>query len=150
MPQETIHPVGGDDEIVPCQLTGLMHLALVALRYSQLGAADLQQRQELFASQTSEDVASAAYKLALVVDVDSVPEHEVCGDSVIAFVVRFLKRCQRAIGEDDAPSIGSVGRVSLDDGDIMAGVGLFEEETAVQARRPTAQNPNFHKRAPLD
>ena len=56
-----------------------------------------------------------------VVDVDRRPARERVGDLEVALRVGVAQRAQGLLGEHDAPPEGRVGRVALEDRDVVCG-----------------------------
>ena len=53
------------------------------------------------------------------------------GDLLVGLVIGALEGRQRAVREDDAPAVGHIGGVAFDDGDIVRGVGFFDEQATI-------------------
>src|SRR5262249_36829834 len=111
---------------------------------AQFPAALLQDFQQAFARYGGDDVASAAYGLAAIAHVYGVPNDEILGDLLVGLVVGPLEGGQRAVGEDHAPAVGHVGRVALDDRDVVRRIGLLDEEGGIKARGTSAEDYNSH------
>ena len=90
-------------------------------------------------------MSSAANGLTAIVHIDSVPDDELVGDLLVRFVIRSLEGGQRAVRKDHAPAIGHVGGIAFEDGDIVRGVGLFDEQAAIESGRASAENGNLHR-----
>ena len=67
------------------------------------------------------------------------------GDVEVGLVISFPERSQRAVGEDDAPTVSGIGRVALNDGDVAGEVRLLQQQAAIQTCRASADDPNFHR-----
>src|SRR5579859_2309751 len=89
-------------------------------------------------------MASTADDLIAVMDIDGIPNHELIRDLFICLIVSPLERGERAIRKDDAPAVGYIRRVALDDADIVRGIGLFDEQAAIESCGPGAEDDNFH------
>src|SRR5262249_14190772 len=74
------------------------------------------------------------------------PDHELIPDLLIGGIVCPLKRGQRAVREDDAPAVGHICGVALDNCDIVGWMSLFDEQTTIEARRSRAKNDDLHLR----
>src|SRR5207245_2397256 len=77
--------------------------------------------------------------------INGVPGHKMIGDVEVGLVIGFAERSQRAVGEDDAPTVCGIGRVALNDGDVAGEVRLLQQQTAIQTCRASADDPNFHR-----
>src|SRR5437016_8976596 len=93
-------------------------------------------------------MAAAVQPFAAKIDIDGIPDHELIGNLFIRFIVCSLKRSQRAIGKNDPPAISYISRITLDNGNIMSGIGFFNEQAAVETGWAAAEDSDFH-RAPL-
>src|SRR5690242_15794147 len=100
--------------------------------------------QQCLAGDAGDNMPAAAYGFAAIAGVDGIPDDKLAGDLLIRFVVSALKGGQRAIREYNAPAIGDIRRVALQNGDVVGWIGLLDEQTSIEARRPCAQDDDFH------
>src|SRR6266487_6524959 len=87
---------------------------------------------------------SATDLLPAIIHVDGIPDHEMVSDLLVRFIIGSLERAQCTVRKDDSPAIGDICCITLDDGNIMQGVGLFNEQAAIKSCRSSAKNNNFH------
>src|SRR5579859_223768 len=127
---EAVDAVSGDEEVGPRKYTRLCWVSDIGVEAegdAKLAAAPLENGEKLLAGEAGEDMAAAANELTADVGVYGVPRDEVVGDGCVGFVVGFAEGGERAVGEDDAPAIRGVGSVTLDEDDVVGGVGLLEQ-----------------------
>src|SRR5579859_499580 len=90
-------------------------------------------------------MAPTTDSLSTIAHVDGIPDHELIGDLLVCLIVSSLEGPKRAIRENNAPAIGNIGRVALNNGNIVRGVSLFDEQTTIQTCRPCAQDDYFQR-----
>src|SRR5579872_488505 len=73
-----------------------------------------------------------------------IPYHKMIANLFIRLIIGALKRREGAVGEDDAPAIGDIGRIALDDSNFVRRIGLFDEQPRVESRRACTKDYNFH------
>ncbi len=86
--------------------------------------------------------------VAAIIDIDGIPDHETTGDLLVCLVIGPLKRGQCAIRKDDAPPIGDIRRIALNDGDIVRRTGFLDEQAAIESGRASAEDGNLHYTLP--
>src|SRR5215831_10555287 len=104
--------------------------------------------QQAFAGDAGDDMAATANSFSTVAHIDGVPDDELIADLLIRLIVGPLKCCQCAVGEDDTPAIGDVGRIALYDSDVVRWIGFFDEQTAIETCRPSTKDYNVHFGSP--
>src|SRR5437867_7059543 len=67
------------------------------------------------------------------------------GDVEVGLVIGLAERSQRAVGEDDAPTVCGIGRVALNNGDVVVAVLLLQQQATIQTCRASADDHNFHR-----
>src|SRR2546427_9021681 len=113
--------------------------------HPQLLAAPLQDVEQELARDTGEHMAAATDALAAIPHINSVPGHKMVRDVEVGLVISFPERSQRAVGEDDTPTVCGIGRVALNDGDVAGEVRLLQQQTAIQTCRACTDDHNFHR-----
>ena len=145
-PHERVDAVGADEQVGVRQLAEVAHLLLEAQLDAQLARPALQDAEQLRAADGGEAVAVGADHLAAEVHVDRGPAGPGVGDRGEGRLVRVAQAAERLLGEHDAEAERGVGRVALDDDDLVARVGLLEQDREVQAGRAGAEDGRPHAR----
>ena len=133
-----VDPVGGEDQVRVPVRSEVVHLRLELELDAELGAPALEDVEEPLARHPGEAVAGRGDHGALVVNVDVVPVGEGLGDLVVGLGIGPGEVIEGRVGEDDAEAEGVVGAVPLDDGDVVAGIGLLHERSEVEPGRTPA------------
>src|SRR5712692_5475857 len=115
---------------------------------AQLLTASLQDVQQTLARNAGNNMASAADCLPAIMHIDGIPDHEMIGYLLICLIVSPLERGERAIRKDHTPAIGHIGRIALDDSDVIRGMRLFDEQPAIETSRPSAEDDDLHSALP--
>src|SRR5579885_1023730 len=100
--------------------------------------------QQAFAGNTGDNMAAAANSFAAIMYINGVPDHKVISNLLVGFVICSLERAKRAIRENDAPAIGDIGRVAFNDCNVMARIGLFDQQATIEACWTAAEDDYFH------
>ncbi|WP_324277836.1 hypothetical protein [Blastococcus brunescens] len=111
---------------------------------AEVGAAALQDAQELLAAHGGEAVSARGGRRAAEVDVDVVPPGEVPLHLPEHGRVGVLDAPERLVGEDDPETERVVGGVALPDGHLVRGVQLLDQCGEVQPARTSADNRDAH------
>ena len=136
---EAVDAVRADDEV---RVRELAHLAFEAQVDAQPVRPPLQDLQEQLPWDGRERVAARAHLAPAVVDVDRRPAREGVGDLEVGFRVGVAQGAQGFLGEDDAEPEGRVGRVALEDRDVVA--RLPHQDREIQARRTGTDDAHLH------
>ena len=136
---EAVDAVRADDEV---RVRELAHLAFEAQVDAQPVRPPLQDLQEQLPWDGRERVPARAHLAPAVVDVDRRPAREGVGDLEVGFRVGVAQGAQGLLGEDDAEPEGRVGRVALEDRDVVA--RLLHQDREVQARRTGTDDAHLH------
>ena len=155
-----VDPVGADQEIgLRLQPLEVLHLGPEGELDAEISRALLQDLEEPLPGHAAEAVATAADARVTVVDVDGVPVGERLGDAAIDDRVRLLEVAERLVAEDHAPAEGVVGRVALDDVDVVRRLPQLEQDGRVEPagsatedldaqRVPPTPSPGYRVRGP--
>src|SRR5205085_525168 len=76
------------------------------------------------------------------------PDHKMIGDLFVCLIVSPLEGGECAIREDDAPTISHIRRIALNDGDIVCGMCLFDEQPAIETGRSSTEDGDLHVELP--
>jgi hypothetical protein len=111
---------------------------------AQLGAQRAgplrQHAQQRAARDADEAVPARRHHRAVHVDRDVVPAREVARECLVGRGVGRVQRRQRLLGEHDAPAVRVVGRVALEHGHAVRGIGLTQQRREVEPGRTTADD----------
>src|SRR5258708_19892146 len=132
-----IDTVGGNQQIIAIKLGKVVYLVAEFQCDPKLEAAALQDIQQALARNAGNYMTCATYFLAAIVDIDVIPDHKVVGDLLVRFIIGSLERGQRPVGKYDAPAVGNIYRVALDDGNRIRGIGFFDEHAPFTTSRPS-------------
>jgi hypothetical protein len=138
-------PVGGQHEVVlAAQLLGVRRLGPEEHRDAEVGAAALEDAEQLLAAHRREAVPAGRRRRPPVVHVDVVPAGEVPLHLGEHLWIGVLDPAERLVGEDDAEPEGVVRSVALPDGHLVARVELLDERGEVEASRASADDGDAH------
>ena len=104
----------------------------------------MQDIQQALARNAGNYMTCATYFLAAIVDIDVIPDHEVVSDLLVRFIIGPLERGQRPVRKYDAPAVGDICGVALDDGNSMRGIGFFDEQATIETCRACAEDSDLH------
>ena len=135
---QAVDAVGGQHQIGVAIRREIGDVGLEPQGHAQLGAASLEDVEQGLARHPREPVAGGGQNLALIVDVDVVPVREGAGDRLAGGPVGLDEGVERGVGEDHPEAEGVVGPVALDDGDVVAGIGLLHQQGEVEPGRTAA------------
>src|SRR2546430_11474802 len=77
-------------------------------------------------------------------DVNIVPGFEVAGDFRVRYFISFTQIRESSTRKHHAPAERVCRAVAFINGDVVRGVGLLHEDGEVHARRPAANDADFH------
>lgn len=112
---------------------------------AKLRASLLEDLEKFFASYSAEAVSAGCDAPPVDEDVDVVPVREVGGDCAEGRLVGGAEVLQGLVGEDDSPSEGIVSAIPFEDGDVVGGICLFQQECGVEAGRSAADDDDFQE-----
>ncbi len=147
--RQAIHAIRADQQVIVAEVREVVDLALELQRDAQLAAAVLQDAEQPLARDPGDDMPAAAYLGLAVAHGDGVPDDEALRNRLVAGVVGLLEGGEGAVGEDDAPAIGRVGRVALDHANLGARVVLLEQQRGVESGGSRAQDRDLHDERPV-
>src|SRR5713226_8006742 len=136
----TVETIGGNEQVVVSKPGKVVYLATEMYFDTEFVAATLQNVQQAFARDAGNNMSSATYLLISIIHIDSIPDHELIGDLFVCFIIGPLEGGQCAIGKNDAPAIGDVCCIALDNGDVVGRIGLFDEQAAVESCWTSTKN----------
>src|SRR6266496_1984721 len=89
-------------------------------------------------------MSSTTYFLISIKHIDGIPDHEMIRDLFVCFSIGSLEGSQCAIGKNDTPAIGNVCSIALDNGDVVSGIGLFNEQATIESCRTSTEYNYLH------
>ncbi len=125
----------------------IVHLGLEAHIHPEALGALLEDVEQRLAGESGEAVAARGQDLSLVVDLDVVPVREALGDGLVALAVGLGEVMHGGVGEDHAEAKGVVAAVALEDGDLVGGIGLLQQDGQVQPSRPAADANDLQQKS---
>lgn len=125
-------------------------LGAVADVHGQVGAALLEDAQEVPAAEGREAVAARGEGVPPVPDVDVGPAGELGRHGLVDLVVGLGDAVERLVGEDDPEAEGVVGSVAFPDGDLPVWGELLGEGREVQSAGPSSYDCDAHGVPPAD
>jgi len=147
-----VHSVRRDDKIdVHEAVFGERAIVVQVHAEAYLGAQllrpVLKHAEQLRPRDPAETVAAGGDGAATDVHVDVVPVGEPLGDRAIARLVGRTQVAQGLIGEDHAPAVGGIRRVSFQHDHPVPGIGALHQEGEIEAGRASADHGDLHARA---
>src|SRR5947209_7121483 len=79
-----------------------------------------------------------------IICVNGIPDHKMIGNLLIGLIVSPLKRSQCAIRKNNAPAIRHIRRIAFNDGNLVCGMSLLNQEATIETGRPGTQNNDSH------
>ncbi len=139
-----VHAVRGDDQIRVQVRRRIAHLRVEPELDAELGAAGLQDRQQLLPAHAREAVSRRRQHLPAEMYVDVVPVGEARGDGAVALGIGACQVLQRRVREHDTEAEGVVRTVALQDRHPVGGVGALHQDSEVEAGGAAADADDSH------
>jgi hypothetical protein len=144
MPDDRVHAVGADDEVVAAQVCRTLNRRAKARRDSLGHQSTLEELQHLQATDPREPDPIDPHPLTPVDDREVAPGLHGGHDEGVRLGIVLVQEVERALGEDEAEADGRAGRVLLDECDLRVAALAAEQIGEVEAGGPGADDHDLH------